>query len=112
MGQQWTTAGAGALDAVELGIAQALLEKVAINPTIETPELTQDCGNRLLEGKNKLVRTKTQEKGAVTPQETDPDLPVSVREPSIEAAALSVLACCRVGGTGCGSVCSAGDLWK
>ena len=79
MGQQWTTAGAGALDAVELGIAQALLEKVAINPTIETPELTQDCGNRLLEGKNKLVRTKTQEKGAVTPQETDPDLPVTIQ---------------------------------
>ena len=85
MGQQWTTAGAGALDAVELGIAQALLEKVAINPTIETPELTQDCGNRLLEGKNKLVHTKTQEKGAVTPQETDPDLPVIVQESPAEA---------------------------
>ena len=84
MGQQWTTAGAGALDAVELGIAQALLEKVAINPTIETPELTQDCGNRLLEGKNKLVRTKTQEKGAVTPKETYLDLPVSIQESPAE----------------------------
>ena len=30
-------------------MAQALLEEVAINPTIESPELTQDWGNRLLE---------------------------------------------------------------
>ena len=38
-GQQWTAAGAGALDAVDLGMALALLEEVAINPTIEPPEL-------------------------------------------------------------------------
>ena len=30
--------------------------------------------------KQNLVCTGTQEKGAVTPQETDPDLPVSVQE--------------------------------
>ena len=36
-------------------------------------------GNRLLEG------TRTQEKGAVSPQETDPDLPVSVQESPAEA---------------------------
>ena len=41
-GQQWTAAGAGALGAVDLGMAQALLEEVAINSTIELPELTQD----------------------------------------------------------------------
>ena len=35
MGQQWTAAGAGALGAVDLGIAKALLEEVAINSTIE-----------------------------------------------------------------------------
>ena len=29
--------------------------------------------------------TRTQEKGAVTPQETDPDLPVSVQESPAEA---------------------------
>ena len=29
--------------------------------------------------KQNLVQTRTQEKGAVTPQETDPDLPVSVQ---------------------------------
>ena len=48
------------------------------------PELTQDWGNRLLEGTNKTLCTRTQEKGAVTPQETDPDFPVSVQEYSIE----------------------------
>ena len=50
-------------------------------------ELTQDTGNRLLEGTHtkKLVCTRTQEKGAVTPQETDPDMPVSVQESPAEA---------------------------
>ena len=42
MGQQWTAAGSGALGVVDLGMAKALLEEVAINPTIEPPELTQD----------------------------------------------------------------------
>ena len=42
MGQQCTAAGAGVLHAVDLGMAQALLEQVAINPSIEPPELTQD----------------------------------------------------------------------
>ena len=79
MSQQWTTAGAGAL-----GMASALLEEVAINPTIEPQELTWDCGNRLLEGTNNLVCTRTQEKGAGTPQETDPDLPASVQESPAE----------------------------
>ena len=32
-----------------------------------------------------LVLTRTQEKGAVTPQETEPDLPVSVQESLAEA---------------------------
>ena len=40
----------------------------------------------MLEGhKQNLVCTMTQEKGAVTPQETDPDLPVSVQESLAEA---------------------------
>ena len=55
------------------------MEDVAINPTIEPPELAQVWGNRLLEG------TRTQEKGAVTPQETDPDLPMNVQESLVEA---------------------------
>ena len=52
------------------------MEEVAINPTIELPELTQDW-EILLEGAENLVCTKALEKGAVTPQETDPDLPGS-----------------------------------
>ena len=35
--------------------------------------------------KQNLVCTRTQEKGAVTPQETDSDLPVSVQESLVEA---------------------------
>ena len=39
----------------------------------------------MLEGhKQNLVHTRTQEKGAVTPQETNPDLPVSVQEFLVE----------------------------
>ena len=41
-GQQWTATGTGALGAADLGMAQALLEEVAIIPTTELPELTQD----------------------------------------------------------------------
>ena len=33
------------------------MEEVAINPTIELPELTQDLGNRLLEGTNRILCT-------------------------------------------------------
>ena len=35
--------------------------------------------------KQNLVPTRTQEKGAVTPQETDLDLPVSVQESPVQA---------------------------
>ena len=49
-------------------------------------ELTQDWGNKFLEGtKKNLVCTKTQKKGVVTPRETDLDLPVSVQESLAEA---------------------------
>ena len=74
-------------------------EEVAINPMIELSELTLDWGNRLLEGTNKTVCTRTQGKEAVTPQETDPDLPVSVQKSPAEHG--SAVACCRVGGTEC-----------
>ena len=60
--------------------------EVAINPTTEPAELTQDWGNGLLEGTNKnLVHNRTQEKGAVTPQETDADLPMRVQKSVAEA---------------------------
>ena len=55
-----------------------------------------------LEGhKQNLVCTRTQEKGAVTPQETDPDLSVSV----LWQRCGSAVACCRVGGTECSNAC-------
>ena len=52
-GQQWTAAGAGTLDTVDLHMILALLEEVTMNPTTEPPELTQDWGNRHLDSKNK-----------------------------------------------------------
>ena len=56
-------------------------------------ELPQD--SKTLGGhKQNLVCTRTQEKGAVTPQETEPDLPVSVQESLAEAVLI-------VRGTGC-----------
>ena len=45
------------------------------------------------------MHTRTQEKGAVSPQETDADLPVSVQESLVEVEV--VVACFRVGGTVC-----------
>ena len=43
-------------------------------------------GKQTLGGhKQNLVNTRTQEKGAVTPQETDPDLPVSIQVSPVEA---------------------------
>ena len=48
-------------------------------------ELPQDWGNTLGGHKQNLVYTRTQEKGAVTPQETEADLPVSLQEFLLEA---------------------------
>ena len=67
------------------------MEEVTINPTIDLPELTQDWGNRLLESTNRTLCTRTQEKGTVNPQETDPDFPMSVQESLAEAWVCSVL---------------------
>ena len=54
-------------------------------------ELTQDWGNRdCWRAQQNFVCTRTQEKGAVTPQETEPDLPVTVQASLMEA-------CRRVG---------------
>ena len=55
MSQQWPAARTGALGAVDLGMAEALLEEIAINPTTEPPEHTHDSGNGLLEGTNRTL---------------------------------------------------------
>ena len=59
------------------------MEEVAINPTIEPPELTQDWERD--SWRAEPLCTRTQKKGAVTPKETDSDLPVSVQESLAEA---------------------------
>ena len=59
------------------------MEEVTVNLTTELPELTQDWETDL-EDTDRNLCTRTQEKGAVTPQETDPDLPVSVWESPAE----------------------------
>ena len=61
------------------------MEEVAINPTIEPPELTQDWETDSGRHKQNTVCTRTQEKGAITPQKADPDLPLSVQESLAEA---------------------------
>ena len=61
-------------------------------PPLETPE-----GH-----KQNLVCTRIQEKGGVTPQQTDPDLPVSG---SLQQRCGSAVACFRVRGTEYRSVC-------
>ena len=49
-------------------------------------------GKQTLEGhKQNHVHTRTQEKGAVSPQETELDLPVSVQESLVEAYVYSGL---------------------
>ena len=55
LGQQGPATGTGALGAADLGMAEALLEEVTVNPTIEPPGLTQDWENRLLEGTNRTL---------------------------------------------------------
>ena len=61
------------------------MEEVAINPTTEPPELTQDWKQTLGGHKQNLVCTRTQEKSTATPQETDRNLPMSVKQSLVEA---------------------------
>ena len=97
----WPAAGLGALSVAVH--AWDVLKEVAINPTIELPELTQEWEIDSGRAQRNLVCTRTQEKGAVTPQETVRDLPVDVWESQVECG--SVAACCTVGDTECSSSC-------
>ena len=74
-------------------MAYSFLEELTINPTIEPQNLHSTLGGH----KQNLVCTRTQEKGAVTPKETDPDMPVSVQESLVRR--VLVVARCRAGGT-------------
>ena len=55
------------------------------SPTTELPELTQDWETDSWMAQTDLVHVRTQEKGAVTPEETDSDFPVIVQESLVEA---------------------------
>ena len=72
--------GAEALAAADLGVAETLLEEVVINPTMELPELTQDWEIDFWRAQTETWLAGSQEKGAVTPQETDLGLPGSLQE--------------------------------
>ena len=85
MGQQYPAAGAGALGASYLGMAWTLIEEVTINPTRDAKSYIGLRKQTLGGHKQNLVHNRTQEKGAATPQETDPDLSMSVQESPAEA---------------------------
>ena len=61
------------------------MEEITINPTIEPPELTQDWETDSWRAQTNILHTRTHKKGAVTPKDNDPDLPMSVQESPAEA---------------------------
>ena len=62
------------------------MEASGIWPYTGLTELNTGLGKQTLGGhKQNLVCTRTQEKGVVTPQDTDPDFLVSVQESPAEA---------------------------
>ena len=66
-------------------MAYPFLEEIAINPPYFSQNLHR-TGKQTLGGyKQNLVCTRIQEKGVLTPQETNPDLPVSIQESLVEA---------------------------
>ena len=80
MDLQWTAAGGGALSAVDLVWHKCSWRRLALTHHRAARTYT-GLGKQTLQGhKQKLVCTRTQEKGPLIPQETDPDLPMSVQE--------------------------------
>ena len=82
---EWTAAGARALGAVDLGMAQALLE-VTINPTIELPGLTQYWETDSWRAQIESCEHQDSGERSSDPKETDPDLPVRVQESLVVAS--------------------------
>ena len=77
-GQNWPATGAGVLGAADLVMAYALLEEVAINPTTESPELTQTGETDSWRAETEPCVHQDPAERSTDPQETDPDLPTSV----------------------------------
>ena len=70
-------------------------------PSLSCQNLHSTWKQTLVGHRQNLVCTRTQEKRAVSPQDTDPDLPRNVQESPAEAWVM--VACCRVGVTECSS---------
>ena len=83
-GQQWTAAGAGS-ECSRLGCGISLLGGGRHYPHHRAARTYTGLGKQTFGGHKQNLCTRTQEKGAVTPQQTDPDLPVSVQESPVEA---------------------------
>ena len=66
------------------GYGITLLEEVAINPIRESPELTQDWETDPWRAQTEPCAHQDPGEGAVAPQESDPDLPVSVQESPVQ----------------------------
>ena len=82
----------------------SLLGGVTINPNIELPELTQDWGNRPLEGTKKTLCTPGPRRKEMWPHKRWIQTCLCVQESPAEAWACSILL--RVGGTECFSECT------
>ena len=83
-----TVKGVGVVNAAEIDVFLELSSKTARTYT--------GLGKQTLGGhKQNLVCTRIQEKEAVIPQETDPDLPMSVQESLSEAWVSSGLLQCQ-----------------
>ena len=76
--------------------------EAAINPTIDLPEITQDWGNRLLEGTHRTLCTTGPRRKEQWPHKRliQTCLWVSM---SLQWRHGSVVACCRIGGPDCSS---------
>ena len=85
MGQQWPAAGEGLWVQQTLVRHKPLFEDVTLTPPQSLLTYTGLVKQTLRGHKQNLVHTRTQEKGAVTPQETDQNLPVSVQKSPAEA---------------------------
>ena len=82
----------------------ALLVKFAVDPPIELPEFTQDLGNRLLEGANKTLCPPGPRRKEQWPHKRLAQTCSWVSR-SLQQRHGLAMACCRVAGTECGSVC-------
>ena len=85
----------------QTGDGISLLEVVAINSTIEPPELTQVWGNRLLEGTNRTCVHQDPGERSSDPTRHWPRLADVSR--SLQQRRGSAVACCKVEGTECSS---------